>query len=83
MLSIGLNKERFKISLKLYSTKVDYDKAIGGRSLSIHQERTIRIGWKNEKEENQYWCFINLSFSSLKGMKPYVQLHPPIFSHLS
>lgn len=52
MLSIGLNKERFKISLKLYSTKVDYDKAIGGRSLSIHQERTIRIGWKNEKEEN-------------------------------
>jgi integrase/recombinase XerD len=38
MLCITINRERFKVSLKLYSSKSDYDKAIGGRSLSDVQK---------------------------------------------
>lgn len=41
MLSISLNRDRFLVSIKIYCTQVDYEKAIGGRSLSSTQ-KTLR-----------------------------------------
>ena len=38
MLSISINRERFKVSVKLYCTKADYNKAMSGRSLSASQK---------------------------------------------
>lgn len=38
MLCVTINRERFKLSIKLYSTQSDYEKAVGGRSLSEHQK---------------------------------------------
>ena len=38
MLSIVLNRKQFLISIRLYSTKFDYDKALSGRSLTENQK---------------------------------------------
>ena len=38
MLSIVLNRKQFLISVRLYSTKFDYDKALSGRSLTESQK---------------------------------------------
>lgn len=38
MLSVNFNRQSFFLSIKLYCTKADYDKAIGGRSLSDVQK---------------------------------------------
>jgi integrase/recombinase XerD len=38
MLCVSINRERFKLSLKVHCTKGDYDKAMSGRSLSTSQK---------------------------------------------